>query len=237
MSIEIETEPETRTRNHDAAGRLRAYLADSNLELNSRLPPERTLSRQLGVSRSLLRRALAELEAEGQIWRHVGRGTFVGSRPLESASDIDYVSSHTTPRELMEARLLIELGLARLAASHASNADIRELEHCIRKTKSAADWRIYEIWDINLHRAIAAAAHNTCLMALFDILNAVKRSVVWARPREVPLARKLDHHSFSEHDAIISAIIGRDPVRAEAAMRRHLESVRERLMEVMEPSA
>ena len=230
-------EPETRTGNHAAAGRLRSYLADSNLELNSRLPPERTLSRQLGVSRNLLRKALAELEAEGQIWRHVGRGTFVGSRPLESASDIDYVSSHTTPRELMEARFLIELGLARLAAGHATNADIRELEHCIRKTKSATDWRVYEIWDTNLHRTIAAAAHNTGLMALFDTLNAVKRAVVWARPREVPLARKLDHHSFAEHDAIISAIIGRDPARAEAAMRRHLESVRDRLMEVMEPGA
>ncbi len=72
-------------------------------------------------------------------------------------------------------------------------------------------------------------------MALSATLNAVKRAVVWARPREVPLARKLDHHSFSEHDAIVSAIVGRDPVRAEAAMRRHLESVRDRLMRVMEP--
>ncbi len=231
MTIEIE--PETQTRDHAAAGRLRSYLADSNLELNSRLPPERTLSRHLGVSRGLLRRALAELEAEGQIWRHVGRGTFVGARPLESASDIDYVSSHTTPRELMEARFLIELGLARLAAGHATNADIRELELCIRKTKSATDWRVYEIWDTNLHRTIAAAAHNTCLMALFDTLNAVKRAMVWTRPREVPLARRLDHHSFAEHDAIFSAIIERDPARAEAAMRRHLESVRDRLMRVM----
>jgi DNA-binding FadR family transcriptional regulator len=235
MTIEIEYE--TPTENHGPAARLRAYLADSNLELNSRLPPERTLSRHLGVSRSLLRRALAELEAEGQIWRHVGRGTFIGSRPLESASDIDYVSSHTTPRELMEARFLIEPGLTRLAANHATNADVREIEHCIRKTKSAADWRVYEIWDNNLHRTIAAAAHNTCLMALFDTLNAVKRAVVWTRPREVPLVRKLDHQSFSDHDAIFSAIIERDPARAEAAMRRHLEGVRDRLMKAMEPGA
>ncbi len=233
MAIEIE--PETPTENLGAAGRLKAYLADSNLELNSRLPPERTLSRQLGVSRNLLRKALAELEAEGQIWRHVGRGTFIGSRPLESADAIDYISSHTTPRELMEARLLIEPGLTRLAASHATNADIREIENCIRKSRSATDWRVYEIWDINLHRTIAAAAHNTCLMALFDTLNAVKRAVVWTRPREVPLARRHDHHSFAEHDAIFSAIIERDPVRAEGAMRQHLGSVRDRLMRVMEP--
>lgn len=235
MAIEIE--PETRTRNDDVVARLRTYLADSNLEHNSRLPPERTLSRQLGVSRTMLRKALAELEAEGQIWRHVGRGTFLGSRPLESAGDIDNVSSHTTPRELMEARFLIEPGLARLAAGHATNADILELQLCIRKTKSAIDWRVYEIWDNNLHRTIAAAAHNTCLMALFDTLNAVRRAVVWSRPREMPLARRRDHHSFAEHDAICSAIIRRDPARAEAAMRRHLESVRDRLMRVMEPGA
>ena len=233
MTIQIE--PDSRPENLSAAGRLKAYLDDSNLELNSRLPPERTLSRQLGVSRSLLRRALAELEAEGQIWRHVGRGTFIGSQPLESANGIDYVSSHTTPRELMEARLLIEPGLTRLAASHATNADIRDIKNCIRKTKSAADWRVYEIWDNNLHRTIAAAAHNTCLMALFDTLNAVKRAVVWTRPREVPLARKLDHQSFSDHDAIFSAIMERDPARAEAAMRQHLGGVSDRLMKAMEP--
>ena len=137
MTIEIE--PETRTRNHDAAARLRAYLADSNLELNSRLPPERTLSRQLGVSRSLLRKALAELEAEGQIWRHVGRGTFIGSRPLESASDIDYVSSHTTPRELMEARFLIALVLARLASGPATNDHLCHLHLSTRKSLSVTD--------------------------------------------------------------------------------------------------
>jgi DNA-binding FadR family transcriptional regulator len=233
----LEIEPESQSKNLGVAGRLKAFLADSNLELNSRLPPERTLSRQLGVSRSLLRKALAELEAEGQIWRHVGRGTFIGSQPPESANGIDYISSHTTPRELMETRILIEPGLTRLAASHATNADIRGIEHCIRKTKSAVDWRVYEIWDNNLHRTIAAAAHNTCLMALFDTLNTVKRAVVWARPREVPLARKLDHQSFSDHDAIFSAIIERDPARAEAAMRRHLESVRDRLMKAMEVGA
>jgi DNA-binding GntR family transcriptional regulator len=51
------------------------------------------------------------------------------------------------------------------------------------------------------------------------------------------LVRKLDHQSFSDHDAIFSAIIERDPVRAEATMRQHLESVRGRLMKAMEPGA
>lgn len=213
---------------------LRAFLSENRFELNSRLPAERVLSAELGISRTLLRKALADLEAEGQIWRHVGRGTFVGSRPIETASDVDYVSSRTSPRELMEARMLIEPGLVRLAAIHATESDVRAIQHCIHKTKTAPDWRIYETWDNNLHRAFALAAHNTPLISLFDTLNMVRRSVVWARNRRVPLARKLDHHSFAEHDRILQFVASRDPIGAENAMRSHLETVSNKLIASME---
>lgn len=214
--------------------RLRDYLSENRFELNSRLPSERHLSAELGISRTLLRKALADLEAEGQIWRHVGRGTFVGSRPIETAGDVDYVSSRTNPRELMEARMLIEPGLARLAAIHATETDVRNIEHCIHKTKTASDWRIYETWDNNLHRAFALAAHNTPLISLFDTLNMVRRSVVWARSRRVPLSRKMDHHSFNEHDQILKHVANRDPAGAENTMRSHLEMVANKLMASME---
>ena len=214
--------------------RLRNYLSENRFELNSRLPSERVLSAELGVSRTLLRKALADLEGEGQIWRHVGRGTFVGSRPIETASDVAYVSSRTSPRELMEARILIEPGLVRLAAIHATESDVRAIQNCIHKTKTAPDWRIYETWDNNLHRAFALAAHNTPLISLFDTLNMVRRSVVWARNRRVPLARKLDHHSFSEHDKILEHVAKRDPIGAENAMRTHLETVANKLIASME---
>ena len=224
----------SKPKSADTTDKLRAYLTENQFELNSRLPSERVLSTELEISRTLLRKALASLEAEGLIWRHVGRGTFIGSRPVETASDVDYVSSHTTPRELMDARLLIEPGLVRLAAIHATEADIHNIENCIHKTKTAQDWRIYETWDNNLHRAFALAAHNTPLLSLFDTLNMVRRSVVWARYRRVPLARKLDHHSFSEHDIILTAVISRDPASAEIAMRTHLETVANKLLASME---
>lgn len=217
----------------EAVNQLRSYLLENQFELNSRLPAERVLSAELGISRTLLRKALADLEAEGQIWRHVGRGTFVGARPVETASDVDYVSHRTSPRELMEARLLIEPGLVRLAAIHGTEADVREIQRCIQKTKTAQDWRIYETWDNNLHRAFALAAHNTPLLSLFDTLNMVRRSVVWARARRLPLSRKMDHHSFKEHDIILAAVAERDPAAAENAMRRHLETVANKLFSSM----
>ncbi|HSM39403.1 MAG TPA: winged helix-turn-helix domain-containing protein, partial [Afifellaceae bacterium] len=71
---------------------MRSFLADQKLSLNLRLPPERELCKHFGVSRSELRKALAVLESEGQIWRHVGRGTFIGSRPVLNISDVDYLS-------------------------------------------------------------------------------------------------------------------------------------------------
>ncbi len=60
---------------------LRAYIAQGEFARNDRLPPERKLCQHLGVSRSELRRAFTVLESEGAIWRHVGRGTFIGDGP------------------------------------------------------------------------------------------------------------------------------------------------------------
>ena len=80
---------------------LRAFLAQAPLSVDSRLPPERKLCQQLGVSRGELRKALATLEAEGQLWRHVGKGTFIGARPAESLADLSTATSRTNPAEVM----------------------------------------------------------------------------------------------------------------------------------------
>src|SRR3546814_18774695 len=64
-----------------ALTQLRAYLAQRDLPANSRLPPERELCDILGVSRGELRKALAAMESNGELWRPVGKGTFIGARP------------------------------------------------------------------------------------------------------------------------------------------------------------
>ena len=99
---------------------LRAYLAHAGGLAGARLPPERQLAEELGVSRGTLRHALADLEAEGLIWRHVGRGTFIGNRPVDTVQDLSEVTRRTNPAGVMEARLSLEPELARLAALHAT---------------------------------------------------------------------------------------------------------------------
>ena len=150
---------------------------------------------------------------------------------METSHDIPQVSRRTNPSEVMEARLSIEPELARLAALNATPADIAEMEHCIRKSRSARDWRVYETWDNKLHRTIAQATRNTPLLSLFDNLNAIRRAVVWGRLRVKKLTPDLNHHSFAEHDAIVQAIAERDMSLAAAAMRGHLETVRKNLLQ------
>nr|WP_231558854.1 GntR family transcriptional regulator [Paracoccus sp. PAMC 22219] len=159
---------------------LRAWLMRHDFAPGTRLPPERDLSETLGVSRGELRKALATLEAEGQVWRHVGKGTFIGSRRVEvmSLSEIDRV---TNPAEVMRARLLIEPMLAREAALNATQDHIEAMAACILRTRSAQTWRQYETADNEFHRLIAQATGNRLLLALFDALNAVRRQSCGAR--------------------------------------------------------
>ncbi len=209
--------------------RLRGFLAEQPLALNERLPPERALGRRLGLTRSAVRKAMAVLEAEGQVWRHVGRGTFIGARPVLNLEEVQYLSSITSPSQIIDARVAIEPELASLAAMRAVAADLAELRLCNRRCREARLWRVFESWDSRFHYAIAAATKNKLLMTLFETLNAVRRSGTWRTVR-TGTAPPRDYSTFAEHDAIYEAISRRDPGEAAERMRRHLTSVRARLV-------
>lgn len=217
-----------------ALTQLKAYLAQLNLPEKARLPAERELCDILGVSRGELRKALALMEAEGEVWRHVGKGTFIGARPPEELSIIAEVASRSNPAEVMRARSLVEPLLAGEAALHATAEDIAEMHQCLSGARRAESWRHYENWDNRLHRAVAESAGNVVLLALFDQLNAIRRTVVWGRLRPGIERPPADHHSFADHDAIVAAIEDRDADAATRAMRRHLDIVHRRLIAARE---
>jgi len=214
-----------------ALTQLRAYLAQRELPPEARLPPERELSEILGVSRGELRKALATLEGQGELWRHVGKGTFVGARPVAELASVASMAAETSPAEVMRARLVVEPELAREAALHHTLGDIAELRRCLTGARAAETWRHYENWDNRLHRAIAEAADNALLLAIFDTLNAVRRTVVWGRLRDERPRPPPDHHSFGEHEAIVAAIEERDLSAAANRMRLHLRHVQALLLE------
>jgi DNA-binding FadR family transcriptional regulator len=211
------------------AARIKSYITEARFNHNDRLPPERVLAERFGVSRGELRKALAELEADGLIWRHVGRGTYLGARPVLNLADVAYLGELASPAQVIAARLVIEPELARLAALSGTRFDFDEITACNRRCEDAGDWRSYEAWDNNLHHALAKATHNKLLVHLFDIVNVVRRSTVWGQPR-TSVRPPRDHRSFTEHDAIVAAVLARDALAASQAMRDHLVSVRDRVL-------
>lgn len=212
--------------------RLRDFLATAQLPDGGRLPPERDLAESLDVGRSALRKALATLQAEGVVWRHVGKGTFTGERPIDTVADINAMVHRTNPLEVMGARIAFEPEVARCAALNATPSQIAELRSAMLKAQQAPTWRLYEQWDNRLHRLIGEASQNSLLLGLLDTLNAVRRAVTWGRLRDTPVRPPPDHHSFEEHARIVDAIANRDGSAAADAMRRHLRSVEGHMRDV-----
>lgn len=209
---------------------LEEIIGEGERSTSKRLPPERVLAARLGISRSELRQTLARLESEGRIWRHVGRGTFVGERPAAPLDAMPQITRMTNPSEVMEVRLIIEPPTARLAALHATPDDIAFMEHCTRRGGTAGDTGTFEHWDGALHRRIAQAARNNFLLAIFDVVNGVRRDELWGRLKEATLTHRRRAAYGRQHDALVALIRDRDAAGAEAAMREHLETVKRHLM-------
>ena len=219
-----------------ALTQLKAWLAQRELPPDGRLPPERELCDLLGVTRGELRKSLATLERDGEVWRQVRKGTFVGERPDDKPLSIAAIAAESNPREVMQARLLVEPMLASEAAVNATGAHLEEMQRCVRIQREAETWRQCENADNRLHRTVAEAAGNSVLTALFDQLNAVRRAIVWGRLRDKPDHPPADHHSFAQHDAIVLAISERNQEAAYEAMRDHLVAVRDNLLRPPRPS-
>ncbi|MBX9810450.1 MAG: FCD domain-containing protein [Burkholderiales bacterium] len=204
---------------------LEKRLALGRRQTQSRLPTERKLASQLGITRSALRRALSVLEADGKIWRHVGRGTFTGPRPAAERSTLTLVARQTSPAEVMQVRLIIEPETAALAARHATAAQIERMATCVRKSRATSDVATYELWDSNLHRTIAEAAGNLLLLALLDAVNAIREENIWGNLKKKTLTRQRQNLYSRQHESIVKAISTRDSQGAQRCMRAHLETV------------
>jgi GntR family transcriptional regulator, transcriptional repressor for pyruvate dehydrogenase complex len=205
--------------------RVRAYLEDALHRRQERLLPEPQLSELLDIPRGKLRTQLKRLEKEGLIWRHVGKGTFIGPRPA-IAPDLGPMES-LSPDHVMDARLLIEPLLAGKAAIHSRQSDIATMERCLEDMASATSYVTWKSADDRLHHAIAEATQNPLLIKLYSTVQATAKAMIATRMeqalRDDPAPVQT---SNQEHAVIVAAIKSHDPNGAEAASRQHLISIR-----------
>jgi DNA-binding FadR family transcriptional regulator len=213
--------------------RLRGFIIDGGYVSGDRLPAERELTERLSLKRTELRKALGALEREGAVWRHVGKGTFVGDgNAVAVSSDAALeLGRKLTPFRMMRARLAIEPAIAREAAINATGENLQLMARAMDRARNATTWAEYEEQDDMLHHHVATASDNLLLVTLFDQLNLVRRAVSWGSVVRVSARPAPTHTSFAEHEAIIAAIADRNPDGSYEAMRRHLRSVSDRLFE------
>jgi DNA-binding FadR family transcriptional regulator len=207
-------------------------LLEKRLAAGGRLPPERVLAAEFGISRAALRKTLAALEMEGRIWRHVGRGTFVGPRPQPLPGELASVTAVTNPGEIMETRLTLEPKLAAMAAVRATLSELSEMESVERHSREALKTDVFEHWDELLHQAIARATHNSLLLSLFMIIHKVRQSHVWGSLKKSTLTGENRKLYLEQHQQLLEALMDRDAAGAEKRMREHLETVRQHLLAV-----
>jgi DNA-binding FadR family transcriptional regulator len=196
-----------------------------------KLPSERQLAVNLKLSRRALQQAFHVLEAEGKVWRSVGRGTFVGQRTIETPRDLLAIGKLTSPTEVMEVRLLLEPHIAHLAAQRAAQQDLLEMKSCLDKGEQSKDFKTYELWDERFHRAIAVSTHNNLLVALHEAINAVRTQTAWGEARQKVLTISRLRIQRSQHRAIYSAVENRDTTLAKQLMAQHIRTVRGFLLE------
>jgi GntR family transcriptional regulator, uxu operon transcriptional repressor len=209
----------------------------------SRLPTERQLAADLGVTRSGIRHALATLEAEGLISREVGRGTFLREAPDVAASRHLHAGSPDgptapapaaatdfAPADVMTIRRLIEPQAMPLVVMWATARDFEEMERCVAGGDHAVSYEEFETWDLALHRCIMAAAHSPLLAALYGVVESARHGQVWGDLKRRSASRQRREIYQEDHRAIVTALRARDSDAAVEAMRVHLARVAEHLL-------
>jgi len=211
------------------ADQLRDLIRSEEFKPGSKLPTERQLASQLGVSRPSVREALIALEVEGWVEVCKGSGVYVCERGAEHGVAPDALADVHGPLELLRARAVIEGEIAALAARVVKTWQLAQLEEALemmRDTVSAGGVPIEG--DRIFHLRLATIAGNSALTTVVALLFDQRYS---------PISAKLGQHlengrswnaAIEEHRRVVEALAMKDPDAARAAMQRHMDRAHRR---------
>jgi len=191
-----------------AASGIRALIASGDYGPGDRLPAERDLAQELGVSRPALREGIGRLRSGGVLDSRRGSGTYVGVADLDGVYDI---------------RLRLEPLAAEKAARHRSPAELAEMEEVVgRMAAEIDDPDAFNILDARFHAFVAEASRSTVLVSTLEQLSELAlltRSVIATN-------RRFRVTSLTDVERVLGAIDRQHPKRAANAMERHIRAVR-----------
>jgi DNA-binding FadR family transcriptional regulator len=211
------------------AEQLRALMTGGEYPPGSRLPAERDLAQQLGVSRPSVREALIALEVEGWVEVRTGSGVYVLERSAHQGGHGTVPATEWGPLELIRARRVIEGEIAAMAAAEGSRKQVDAIRAAIDSMHEDAERGVQpRAGDRAFHSAVAHAAGNVVLLETVQTFWDARRGPLFEKLGDhfetVPSWRK----AIAEHEQVLLAIQARDAAAARAAMQQHLDKAHSR---------
>jgi GntR family transcriptional repressor for pyruvate dehydrogenase complex len=203
---------------------VRDLIERGTIKPGDRLPAERLLAAQIGISRPSLRAGLRALAAMGIVEARHGSGTFIKAGPIMLVPEpLQLLAAlHGLTRdELFEARRLLEVGVAGLAAERATPEQVAAMADAVAGMFAGlGDPPEHLAHDVRFHRAVAAGANNKAVGALIEMISAL-----FFELRRSSIEHAVDlRDSAEQHRRIYQAIRAREPEKARQAMADHLTS-------------
>ncbi len=213
---------------HQLLGRFKELISQGVLRPGDRLPAERELSRQFGVSRSTLRHALKVLQIMGVLTQRVGDGTYLttsAARALSEPLQFMVLLDGITLFDLVETRLIVEPELAARAAERATPEDLAAVLAPLEEIDPPPQ-RIIEL-DLAFHHAIFQASGNLLCSRIFTLIHQ-------STATSIALTSQLERwdQTLRYHRDIYEAIAGRKPEEARSRMVDHLVHARALLVTI-----
>ncbi|MDP2882388.1 MAG: GntR family transcriptional regulator [Azonexus sp.] len=221
------------------AASLERRILEGSLKSGDRLPPERELATEFGVSRPSLREAIQKLASKGMVQSRQGGGTYVTNALEATFFDPwqDMMGSHPNLREdMLEFRRMLEGQAAEWAAERATEADLTRLGQrfaALNATFTNENMDQRSEADIAFHQAVGEAAHNALLGHLSSALLRLMHDNIRLNLGELKTVPAAGALLKSQHAAIYEAIAGRKPQAARAAAETHIDFVRETLAQTL----
>lgn len=214
---------------------LKDELAKGIYQVGDRLPPERDIAERFGVSRTVIREALIMLEIDELVSVKKGSGVYVLQLPNQANGlDNGLESEDIGPFELLQARQLLESGIAEFAAIQATRNDVLQLREILkRERETLSQGKDDYIEDEEFHSMIAKITQNEVLITMQKKLwDYRKSSSMWAGLHSHISNFTYRQRWLADHEAILNALQRKDPALARKAMWQHLENVKQTLFEL-----
>lgn len=238
MELQIKQIQKSKSLTIDLADSLRAQILKENWDVGTKLPASKDIEKAAGVSRTVVREAVAVLKAEGLVESRQGVGVFVSERKKNKLFTIDdeEFSSFEDAIQILELRMAVEIEMAGMAAKNHSKEQMDGINKALQSVnKKMRNGQHGRKEDFDFHLSIAKASGNTYFTRFIEFIGS---GVIPAR--ELILNHRLSEEQQSffdticeEHNQIAKAIDNRDAEAAKEAMAAHLGSSKDRHVDIV----